>query len=91
MAFSADRGEIRLFAGISLQNPALHALLAMQKVVGSNPLSRFEKACICRPFLCVQSAGGLRSWGLIADWRGRPTVVLRRRPVFAGICGGSNR
>jgi hypothetical protein len=41
MAFSADRGEIRLFAGISLQNPALHALLAMQKVEGSNPFSRF--------------------------------------------------
>jgi hypothetical protein len=29
----------------------------MQKVVGSNPISRFEKACICRPFSCVQSAG----------------------------------
>jgi hypothetical protein len=40
MAFSADRGEIHLFAGISLQNPALHALLAMQKVEGSNPFSR---------------------------------------------------
>jgi hypothetical protein len=44
MAFSADRGEIRLFAGISLQNPALHALLAMQKVVGSNPISRSRKS-----------------------------------------------
>jgi hypothetical protein len=43
MVFNADRGEIRLFAGISLQNPALHALLAIQKVVGSNPISRFKR------------------------------------------------
>ena len=50
MAFSADRGETRLFAGISLQNPALHALLAMQKVVGSNPISRFRKDAYLQVF-----------------------------------------
>jgi len=27
----------------------------MQKVVGSNPISRFEKACVCRPFRFRQS------------------------------------
>jgi hypothetical protein len=55
MAFSADRGEIRLFAGISLQNPALHALLAMQKVVGSNPISRSQKGLHLQAFSCHQS------------------------------------
>jgi hypothetical protein len=56
MAISADRGEIRLFAGISLQNPALHALLAMQKVEGSNPISGFEKACDLQVFF-VRAVG----------------------------------
>ena len=63
----------------------------MQKVVGSNPISRFRKACICRSFSFGQSAG--------ARQRPRATcgtaVLLRECPAterFASkvSCRGSN-
>jgi hypothetical protein len=46
-----------LFAGISVREPALHALLAMQKVEGSNPFSRFREGLHLQAFSCLQSAG----------------------------------
>jgi hypothetical protein len=46
----------RLFAGISLHNPALHALLAMQKVVGSNPISRSRKGLRLQVFFVLAVA-----------------------------------
>jgi hypothetical protein len=57
----------------------LYVLLAMQKVVGSNPISRSQKACICRPFLRAQSAcasaSGRTDSGLAA---GRSSAVRRK-------------
>src|SRR5215207_9720174 len=38
---------------IDVESPP-HVLLAMQKVERSNPISRSQKACTCRPF-CVRS------------------------------------
>jgi hypothetical protein len=47
--------RIRAFAGDIGAEPEPYALLAMQKVEGSNPFSRFQKACVCRSFSLVQS------------------------------------
>jgi hypothetical protein len=35
-----------MFAGMLWPTPVPHVLLAMQKVEGSNPFSRSQKACI---------------------------------------------
>jgi hypothetical protein len=40
----APNPRSRLFAGIYRQSPSPQVLLAMQKVEGSNPFSRFVKA-----------------------------------------------
>ena len=76
--------EIGRFAGISQQSARAELLLAMQKVEGSNPFSRFEKACICRSFSCAQSAGASASpdndWTIVsAATRGRGQKVLLSR------------
>ena len=39
------------FAGDIRAEPETHVLLAMQKVVGSNPISRFEKGLHLQVFL----------------------------------------
>jgi hypothetical protein len=52
---------------------APQVLLAMQKVVGSNPISRFRKGLhLPGLFRVISWVVPLRSWGLMADWRGHP-------------------
>ena len=59
-----------VFAGDIGAEREPYALLAMQKVEGSKPFSRFAKACICRPFWFRQSpcssASGRTDSGLAA-------------------------
>jgi hypothetical protein len=75
-----------------LRCPESRVLLAMQKVVGSNPISRSQKACICRPFLRAQSAcasaSGRTDSGLAA---GRSSAVPGKRPVCRPILVRPNR
>ena len=62
----------------------------MQKVEGSNPFSRSQKACICRPFLRAQShcssASGRTDSGLAA---GRSSAVPRKTPCSQADSGSS--
>ncbi len=71
-------------------HPAYRRLLAMQKVEGSNPISRSQKACICRPFLRAQSAcasvSGRTDSGLAA---GRSSAVPRKTPCLQDDSGSS--
>jgi hypothetical protein len=53
----ATRRQRVLFAGSLWGSSLPHVLLAMQKVVGSNPISRFGKTAICRYFSAPLSAG----------------------------------
>jgi hypothetical protein len=55
----------------------------MQKVEGSNPFSRFEKAFICGSFLCAQSARAFAFAGhpMGAPGGQRPTGATQNKPV----------
>ena len=67
-------------------------LLAMQKVVGSNPISRFRKSPHLQVFFRVIGwVVRLRSWGLIADWRGGLRWYCSEGPCLQAFCDDSNR
>jgi hypothetical protein len=53
--------DIGGFAGISCGSPRVELLIAMQKVVGSNPISRFGKTCDLQVFLVARVLKLIRS------------------------------
>jgi hypothetical protein len=59
-------------------------LLAMQKVEGSNPFSRSQKACICRPFLRASRLVRLRRVGLTPDSPRADRRPFQGKRWFAG-------
>ena len=73
------------FAGRFREICEAELLIAMQKVEGSNPFSRFRKACICRSFCFGQSGSASASadndWTIVplADLASGPRVLLCSR------------
>jgi hypothetical protein len=77
-----------LFAGLFGAERVARVLLAMQKVEGSNPFSRFVKTCDLQVFL-LGAAGWCVCFAPDRNrTRGQPTVhSTRRRRLFAGNYG----
>jgi hypothetical protein len=76
----------RRFAGISASCvPQIYCLPCRRSRVRI-PSAASGKALHLQVFVrVIGRVVRLRSWGLRADWRWRPTGVVLRRPVFAGM------